>query len=221
MDRTPPTTERHVLELPGRGRTVVWDSRGPAGSPTLFLVHGVTLTAALNWGGIVESLGRQYRVVLLDQRGHGDALSRGTFRLEDCADDIAAVAEQLGDQAAHGVPDRHDALDAQPAGDRGQVVGAVLQPEDAAGQPVSVATLVDEDDAVPAAEASDDRAPVQGGSQGDAVHEEQRRRPGRPRGVPDDRSPASGQLENVPLCRRGRAVHIDLQAAAPPTTGLA
>ena len=96
MDRTPPTTERRVLELPGRGRTVVWDSPGPAGAPTLFLVHGVTLTAALNWGGIVESLGRRYRIVRVDQRGHGNALSGGTFRIEDCADDIAAVAEQLG-----------------------------------------------------------------------------------------------------------------------------
>ena len=96
MDRTPPTTERRILELPGRGRAVVWDTPGPPGAPTLFLVHGVTLTAALNWGAIVESLGRQYRVVLVDQRGHGDGLSGGVFRLEDCAGDLAAIAGQLG-----------------------------------------------------------------------------------------------------------------------------
>jgi 3-oxoadipate enol-lactonase len=96
VDRTPPTTERRILELPGRGRAVVWDTPGPPGAPTLFLVHGVTLTAALNWGAIVESLGRQYRVVRVDQRGHGDGLSGGVFRLEDCADDLAAIAGQLG-----------------------------------------------------------------------------------------------------------------------------
>jgi pimeloyl-ACP methyl ester carboxylesterase len=75
---------------------VVWDTAGPAGAPTLFLVHGVTLTAALNWGAIVGSLGRRYRVVLVDQRGHGDGLSGGVFRLEDCADDLAAIAGRLG-----------------------------------------------------------------------------------------------------------------------------
>ena len=100
MERTPPTAlsgvAPHVVELPGRGRTVVWDAPGPPGAPTLLLVHGVTLTAALNWGGIVETLRNRYRVVLVDQRGHGAGLACGAFRLEDCADDLAAVAEQLG-----------------------------------------------------------------------------------------------------------------------------
>jgi 3-oxoadipate enol-lactonase len=100
VDRTIPTilpgAARHVLELPGRGRTVVWDVAGPVGAPTLLLLHGVTLTAALNWSGILPTLGRSYRVLLLDQRGHGDGASTGAFRLEDCADDAAAVAGQLG-----------------------------------------------------------------------------------------------------------------------------
>jgi 3-oxoadipate enol-lactonase len=100
VDRTIPTAlpdaARHVLDLPGRGRTVVWDVAGPAGAPTLLLLHGVTLTAALNWSGILQTLGRSYRVLLLDQRGHGGGTSSGVFRLEDCADDAAAVAEQLG-----------------------------------------------------------------------------------------------------------------------------
>jgi 3-oxoadipate enol-lactonase len=100
VDRTTPTVlpgaARLVLDLPGRGRTVVWEVAGPPGAPTLLLLHGVTLTAALNWGGIVETLGRRYRVLLLDQRGHGEGASGGTFRLEDCADDAAAVAEELG-----------------------------------------------------------------------------------------------------------------------------
>jgi len=100
VHRTVPTVlpgaARHVLDLPGRGRRVVWDVTGPVGAPTLLLLHGVTLTAALNWSGILPTLGRSYRVLLLDQRGHGDGASTGAFRLEDCADDAAAVAEQLG-----------------------------------------------------------------------------------------------------------------------------
>jgi 3-oxoadipate enol-lactonase len=91
-----PGAAPHALDLPGRGPTVVWEAPGPAGAPTLVLVHGVTLTAALNWGRILATLGRRYRVVLVDQRGHGNRLARGPFRLEDCADDLAAIAEQLG-----------------------------------------------------------------------------------------------------------------------------
>ena len=100
MDRTTPTALsdalRHVLDLPGRGPTAVWDFPGPAGAPTLVLIHGVTLTSGLNWGGIVEGLGRRYRILMFDQRGHGDARPSGAFRLESCADDIAAVAGRLG-----------------------------------------------------------------------------------------------------------------------------
>jgi pimeloyl-ACP methyl ester carboxylesterase len=85
-----------AVDLPGRGRAVVWELPGPPGAPTLLLLHGVTLTAALNWGGVVERLSRRYRVLLLDQRGHGRGLPCRTFRLEDCADDVALIAEHLG-----------------------------------------------------------------------------------------------------------------------------
>ena len=61
------------------------------------LIHGVTFTAELNWGKSFASLGRHFRVVAMDLRGHGDGIGvRGQFRLEDCADDIAALAEVLG-----------------------------------------------------------------------------------------------------------------------------
>jgi pimeloyl-ACP methyl ester carboxylesterase len=95
VDRTTLAAQRRELELPGRGRVVVWDHPGPPGAPVLFLVHGVALTSALNWGGILASLGRRYRVVLVDQRGHGDGLPATAFRLEDCADDLAAIADHL------------------------------------------------------------------------------------------------------------------------------
>lgn len=90
--------ERHarLVDLPGRGRTVVWDCPGPPGSPVLVLLHGITLTAELNWFGVMSTLSRRYRVLALDQRGHGSGLpSPAPFRLEDCADDVAAVAKAL------------------------------------------------------------------------------------------------------------------------------
>jgi pimeloyl-ACP methyl ester carboxylesterase len=58
------------------------------------LIHGVTFTAKLNWGNVFEPLSRHFRVIAMDLRGHGDGISAGSrFRLEDCADDVAALAE--------------------------------------------------------------------------------------------------------------------------------
>jgi 3-oxoadipate enol-lactonase len=91
-----PQVRTRVVDLPGRGRTVVRDFPGPPGAPTLVLLHGVTLTAELNWGRVVERLHRGYRVVMLDLRGHGEGFRGAGFRLEDCADDVAAVAAELG-----------------------------------------------------------------------------------------------------------------------------
>jgi 3-oxoadipate enol-lactonase len=86
-----------LADLPGRGTTRVWECAGPDGAETLVLIHGVTFTAELNWGKIFAPLARHFRVVAVDLRGHGDGISAGSrFRLEDCADDIAALAGVLG-----------------------------------------------------------------------------------------------------------------------------
>jgi pimeloyl-ACP methyl ester carboxylesterase len=61
------------------------------------LIHGVTFTAELNWGQVFAPLARHFRVVAADLRGHGDGIGAGSrFRLEDCADDVAALAGVLG-----------------------------------------------------------------------------------------------------------------------------
>ncbi len=86
-----------LVELPGRGKTRVWECAGPPGARTLMLIHGVAGTAELNWGKALALLGREFRVVAADLRGHGDGIPlRSRFRLEDCADDVAALAGILG-----------------------------------------------------------------------------------------------------------------------------
>ena len=86
-----------LVELPGRGATRVWECAGPRGATTLMLIHGVAGTAELNWGKVLAPLGCHFRVVAADLRGHGDGIRAGSrFRLEDCADDIAALAGVLG-----------------------------------------------------------------------------------------------------------------------------
>lgn len=84
--------------LPGRGRT--WVRTVGDGSTALVLLHGWTATAAVNWVHAFAPLAAAgHQVIGIDQRGHGRGLRpsplRG-FRLEDCADDVIAVADQLG-----------------------------------------------------------------------------------------------------------------------------
>jgi pimeloyl-ACP methyl ester carboxylesterase len=82
------------VDLPGRGVTRVWECAGPPRAQTLILIHGVAFTAELNWGKVFAPLSRHFRVIAIDLRGHGDGISAGSrFRLEDCADDVAALAE--------------------------------------------------------------------------------------------------------------------------------
>jgi 3-oxoadipate enol-lactonase len=78
------------MNLPGRGEVFVRDSgRKPAG-PAVLLLHGWTASADLNFFSIYASLAGSYRVIALDQRGHGRGLrSVEPFSLEDCADDAA------------------------------------------------------------------------------------------------------------------------------------
>ena len=85
------------MDLPGRGTTLVREVPGPPGAPVVVLLHGWTATSALNWYPTFEPLGRHFRILALDHRGHGQGIrSRRPFRLEDCADDVAALTELLG-----------------------------------------------------------------------------------------------------------------------------
>ena len=94
---TPPLPAGRVLELTGRGRTFVRDAPGPPGAPTVFLLHGLGASADLNWWHSYGALNRHFRVLAIDHRGHGRGIDSGArFRLEDCADDVVAVADALG-----------------------------------------------------------------------------------------------------------------------------
>lgn len=93
--------EGRVVHLPGRGRTYVVDT-GPAPSsgarpqPTLMLLHALACTGVLTWYPALAALRERYRVVLFDQRWHGQGIRSARFTLEDCADDAVAVADALG-----------------------------------------------------------------------------------------------------------------------------
>jgi len=86
-----------LIDIPDRGQTFIREVQGPDNAPTLILLHGWTATADLNWFTCFEELGKHFNVVALDHRGHGQGIrSRSSFRLEDCADDVVALADVLG-----------------------------------------------------------------------------------------------------------------------------
>jgi 3-oxoadipate enol-lactonase len=109
MSGAPPTAEPlspvvpagRRVRLPGRGTTYFREIAGPPGAPTLLLLHGWVATAGLNWHRAFWPLAEHFRVVAPDLRGHGRGIrSWRSFRLEDCADDCAALLDALGIESA-------------------------------------------------------------------------------------------------------------------------
>src|SRR5690625_3626698 len=89
--------QAHVTAVEGHGELFYRDAPGPDPSaPTILLLHGWMFPADLHWFSSYEPLSAVGREIALDHRGHG----RGTrparpFRLEDVADDAAALLRTL------------------------------------------------------------------------------------------------------------------------------
>jgi pimeloyl-ACP methyl ester carboxylesterase len=106
------------------------DVGDPHGEPVI-LIHGYVVTSSLQWTlpGITKALGKNYRVVLYDNRGHGlsghphDAAQYG---LEMVAD-VARLMDHLGIEKAHII---------------GYSMGAFIAHKFAAAHPKRVKSLV-------------------------------------------------------------------------------
>ena len=75
---------------------------GPAGSPPLLAVHGVTGHGA-RWAAFAEQQLAGYQVIAPDLRGHGRSTPLPPWTLEQHAADLLAVIDGYGLDA---VPDR-------------------------------------------------------------------------------------------------------------------
>lgn len=86
-----------AVRLAGRGRLFVRERRGPVGAPTVVLLHGWMASGGLNWLSTFEPLAQQFRVLAPDLigHGHGNRSLSGRFRLERCADEVAAMLRAL------------------------------------------------------------------------------------------------------------------------------
>ena len=90
-----------MVDLPGRGRTFVIDVPGPTpDAPAVVLLHALGCTAHLSWALALGELSQHHRVITLDQRWHGRGIRSPRFRFADCADDVAAVMDELGVERA-------------------------------------------------------------------------------------------------------------------------
>ena len=110
MPRVPALPPGGVVTLPGRGHTYVTDTGGlgpvagqhaeeqPAAGPrpTLVLLHALACTGLLTWYPSLDVLSKRYRLVIFDQRWHGQGIRSPQFVLDELADDVVAVADALG-----------------------------------------------------------------------------------------------------------------------------
>jgi 3-oxoadipate enol-lactonase len=92
----PSIPERRTIGLPA-GTVLLREVAGPPGAPTIVLLHGLGVTADINFFRCYRALGERFHVLAFDHRGHGDGLRvRRPFRLSDCADDVVAMADAVG-----------------------------------------------------------------------------------------------------------------------------
>ena len=94
----PPLLPGQIVSLPGRGEIFVrHHQHDDPNAPTVLLLHGWTASSDVNFFTAYETLSQAYSIVGVDHRGHGRGLRPNKrFALEDCADDAAAVAKELG-----------------------------------------------------------------------------------------------------------------------------
>jgi pimeloyl-ACP methyl ester carboxylesterase len=135
------SVETRTVVLPERGPTQVLEVAGPAGAPTLVLLHGGLSSAVKHWGPSMSLIGRSYRAVAIDLRGHGRTSAQDVVALLDelSVDRAVAVGYSMGTEVAeilrHEHPDRLEGvvLCAATAVEAVKAAGP-----DAAGVPVAV-----------------------------------------------------------------------------------
>jgi 3-oxoadipate enol-lactonase len=96
--RLPPVVmgPRVSFTLPN-GAAMAYRDSAPSANPPVMLLHGVGMTADLNWGAAYPALCRQYRVIAPDLPGHGRGVRPWPkFGIEECADHIMTLADSLG-----------------------------------------------------------------------------------------------------------------------------
>ena len=85
-----------------RGNEMVWFEWGPADAPLVVMAHATGFHARC-WDATVTALGPGYRVVAMDQRGHGRSGKNGPFDWAQFGADLAELLDLLQATDAIGV----------------------------------------------------------------------------------------------------------------------
>jgi pimeloyl-ACP methyl ester carboxylesterase len=88
----------HIVSVPHRGEFFVrYAQHENPSAPVVVLLHGWTGNADINFFPVYAELAQHYSLLAIDHRGHGRGLrTNDRFTLEDCADDVVAIMDQLG-----------------------------------------------------------------------------------------------------------------------------
>jgi pimeloyl-ACP methyl ester carboxylesterase len=101
-DGTPAFTT--VVNRTDRHPRITYELRSPllgAGRPWLVLIQGLGFDRA-GWEPVTDALRRDFRLVLIDNRGSGDSeRTEGRFTVADMARDVVAVLDHAGIDRAH------------------------------------------------------------------------------------------------------------------------
>src|SRR6185295_16515667 len=78
------------------GHRISYEVLGRPDAPPLLLIMGLALSSRA-WAGLPARLADHFRVIVFDNRGTGrsTATGRGPLRIEDMADDAAAVIDAV------------------------------------------------------------------------------------------------------------------------------
>ena len=87
----------HDGHVTARGLRFHYVERGLATRPPVLCLHGITQTAH-SWDEVAAELASAYRVLCLDQRGHGDSdwAPDGDYSRQTQAADVDAISDALG-----------------------------------------------------------------------------------------------------------------------------
>ncbi|MCM2419826.1 alpha/beta fold hydrolase [Streptomyces sp. RKAG293] len=93
---TLPTPRRELVVNSADGTRIHVEEHGPAGRPTVVLIHGWTCST-LFWAPLIRDLTADFRVIAYDQRGHGRSGTphRTGYSTRVLADDLSAVLQAV------------------------------------------------------------------------------------------------------------------------------
>lgn len=92
----------HERRITVRGVELAYFERGDRRGQTVLMLHATGFHARC-WDGVVRSLGDDYHIIAVDQRGHGRSDKRGPYEWNEFGADAAALVDELDLEEVVGV----------------------------------------------------------------------------------------------------------------------